>query len=219
MLFLIIITNNQSNTVSVIRLKDLAKIGYTTVDEAPYGIDYSNSSNSIYVANTHSGTITILDENTHDIKKRILLRPGIETLKISQDGRKAVVLNQYEDRAYIIDTETDTLNGTVNTGEAPDYVFFLDDYVLIHNAYSNYVTYINMNNTQISNQAQVGNQPPLDGKPHSIAVSCYGNEAVITSPRDTRYISCIRCTASPWSWVQQPQIRFRCCSHRRKQTP
>ncbi len=178
------VTNNKSNTVSVIRLKDLTKVGYTTVENSPYGIDYSNVSNSVYVANTYSGTVSVLDDRTHDFRQRILLSPGIETLKVSPDGRLAVVLNQYEDKAYIIDAQTGNINRTVRTAQGPDYVFFMGDYAIIHNIYDSAITYFNLYNTNISNNVPVSSQPPLEGKPHVIAVSYYGDELVLTNPKD-----------------------------------
>ncbi|KCZ73577.1 hypothetical protein ANME2D_00648 [Candidatus Methanoperedens nitroreducens] len=180
------VTNNQSDTVSVIRLNDLTKTGYTRVDGEPYGIDYSNASNEVYVTNRHSGTVTVIDPKTHNIKKLIQLSPGIETIRFSPDGRRGVVLNRYEDSAYIIDAETGSLIKTVKTGEAPDSVVFMEEYALIRNTYSNDVTYISMIDPEISNNELVGGQPPFYGKKHSIITNPYGDEAVITSPGDNR---------------------------------
>ncbi len=178
------ITNSQYSTVSVIRLADLKKLEDINVEMAPYGIDYSNVSHEIYVANSLSGTLSVIGEGTGSIKKHIQMSRGIEIIKFSPDGKRGVVLNKYENSAYVIDAATGSIIKTVKTGEMPSSVAFMDEYALIRNTYSNDLTYISMLDPGVSNNELVGTQPPLNATQRSLQTTSYGDEVVVTSPRD-----------------------------------
>ncbi|SNQ61291.1 YncE family protein [Candidatus Methanoperedens nitratireducens] len=180
------VTNSYYNTVSVIRLSDLAKLEDIKVRETPYGIDYSNASGEVYVTNVLSGTVTVIDASTRSIKKHIPLSMGIELIKFSPDGRRGVVLDKHANTAYIIDAATSSIIKTVKTGEAPGAVGFIEEYALVRNTYSNDVTYISMDNPDVSNNELVGGAPPLNVTLRSLQTTPYGDEVVITSPEDTR---------------------------------
>ncbi len=178
------VTNSQYNTVSVIHLDNLKKLGDISVQRVPYGIDYSYVSNEVYVANSVSGTLSVINAETNSIKKHIPLSAGIEIVRLSPKGESGVVLNKYENSAYIIDAATGSIVKTVKTGEMPSSVAFMEEYALVRNTYSNDVTYISMLNPEISNNELIGTQPPLNATQRSLQTNSYGDEVVVTSPRD-----------------------------------
>lgn len=179
------ITNSGSDTVTVIRLSDLEKQRDIDVQRAPYGIDYSNVSDEVYIANILAGTVTIIDARTNKIKEHIPLSKGIEMIRFSPNGRQGVVLNQHANVAYIIDPVNGSLHKTVLTGEAPNDIVFMNEYALIRDTYSPDLTYIKLDE-DISNNAVVGSGPSLTWMPHSLITTPYGDEVVVTSPREGR---------------------------------
>ncbi len=178
------VTNSQADTVTVIRLEGLAKQKDIKAGRGPYGIGYSNASNEIYVANLIQGTVTVIDAATQNIKKNIPLSQGIESIFISPDGRRGVILNQNANSSYIIDAVNSSVIKNVKTGEGPNGVVFLEEYAIIRNTYTPDVTFININDPTMSNDETLGMEPALTWMPHGIVSTSYGDEAVITSPRD-----------------------------------
>jgi len=176
------ITNSGNDTVTVIQLSDLAKQRDIEVQRAPFGIDYSNVSDEVYVANRVQGTVTVIDAGTHEIKEHIPLGIGVELIRFSPDGRMAVVLNQHENSAYIIDSMNRSRIKTVKTGEAPNDIIFMNEFALIRASYTSDLTYVRLDRAIISNEAVIGTQPSLTWMPHSLMITPYGDEAVVTSP-------------------------------------
>ena len=97
----------------------------------------------------------------------------------------AVVLNRHGNTAHIIDAANGSYV-TIKTGEAPGEVAFMEEYTLIRNTYSSDVTYISMTDPGISNNEVVGSEPTLTWMPHGITATSYGDEVVITSPREEK---------------------------------
>ncbi len=181
------VTNSETDEVSVIRLDSLMKQMGIVIGRGSYGVGYSKVSNEIYVANIFQGTVIAIDARNNKIKSNIPLSTGVETVHISPDGRKAVVLNRHRNTAHVIDA----MNGsvlTVTTGEAPGEVAFMEEYALVRNTYSPDVTYISMTDPGISNNEVVGSEPPLTWMPHSLVSTSYGDEVVITSPREGKIL-------------------------------
>ena len=185
------ITNSETGAVSVIKLDSLTRQMDIEAGRGSYGAGYSKVSNEVYIANILQGTVIAIDTRNNKIKNNIPLSRGVETVHISPDGRKAVVLNRHGNTAHIIDAA----NGSavaVKTGEAPGEVAFMEEYALVRNTYSPDVTYISMTDTGISNNEIVGSEPTMTRVPHSLIATSYGDEVVITSPGKERYGSCIR---------------------------
>ena len=178
------ITNSGSDTVTVIRLSDLTKQGDIDVQRAPYGIDYSNVSDEVYVTNILQGTVTVIDAGTNKVKGHIPLGKGIEIIRFSPGGLLGVVLDQHSNTAYIIDSINRSHIKTVKTGEAPSDIIFMNEYALIRDTYSSDLTYVRLDGDIVSNDAIIGSQPSLTWMPHSFMITPYGDEAVVTSPRE-----------------------------------
>ncbi len=178
------VTNSGSDTVTVIRLSDLTKQKDIEVQRAPYGIDYSNASDEVYVTNILQGTVTIIDAGTNKIKEHIPFSKGIEIIRFSPDGHLGVVLNQHANVAYVIDSLNRSFIKTVRTGEAPNDIVFINQYALIRDSYSSDLTIIRLDRLYLSNNAEIGSKPSLTWMPHSLITIPYGDEAVATSPRE-----------------------------------
>jgi len=180
------VTNSENDTVTIIKLSEIKKEKDIAVHKGPYGIDFSKISNQIFVVNVMQGTVTVIDAKTNTIKGYLPLTRGIETIKISPDGRKGVILNQHDNISYVIDAVNNSLIKNVKTGEAPTAVDFMEEYAIVRNTYSPDVTYISMNDPGLSNNAVVGSEPTLTWMPHSLISTSYGDETLVTSPREGR---------------------------------
>ncbi len=171
-------TNSFENFVSVIPLHKKAKTRQITVQNAPFGIAFSNFSRMVYVTHAFSGIIEIINPETLKIEKYLYLDKGINRIMFSADGKKGVVLDKFSDTAFLIDAATNNIT-RIQTGKSPSAVAFLEDYVIILNSDSADITFFNTRSPQVSGTEPLSKNT-IAFSPRSIAV--YHGEAIITNP-------------------------------------
>lgn len=69
-------------------------------------VTYSPQNQRAYVANINSGTVSVIDVKQNMLVQHISLKPGVEGLHVSPDGKELWVANQKENVTTVIDTKT-----------------------------------------------------------------------------------------------------------------
>ncbi len=123
---LIYVTNEYSDNVSVINRQSNAVVATIKVGKNPRGIVASQSKERprIYVANSGSNSISVIDPTTHKVEIEIPIRfgrepEGIATAKISQDKEIIFVTNYRSQNVSIIDASTYQEVDNIEVGDGP----------------------------------------------------------------------------------------------------
>ncbi|MDB5210795.1 MAG: hypothetical protein JWQ30_1622 [Sediminibacterium sp.] len=89
--------NIQTGSVSLVAMTDQL---------TSHMVAYSHNDQKAYVANINSGTVSVIDVKQNKLLQNIALKPGIEGLAVSPDGKELWVANQKEDITSVINTST-----------------------------------------------------------------------------------------------------------------
>ena len=105
------VTNNSSNTVSLLEIPSGQKILDIPVGSKPYGIDISPDKEFIYVANSGDATLSIISARSNQVVHTISLNtdsfPASYSywVKVSADGRFIYVTNRNSDNISVVDAK------------------------------------------------------------------------------------------------------------------
>lgn len=69
-------------------------------------VTYSRDAQKAYVANINSGTVSVIDVKDNKLVQHIILKPGVEGLSVSPNGKELWVANQKENITSVINTST-----------------------------------------------------------------------------------------------------------------
>jgi YVTN family beta-propeller protein len=113
------ITNNDSNSVSVINTATNTVIATIPIGYGPFGVSVSPDGGRVYIGSFGINTVGVIETATNTVIATIPSGPssGIAT---SQDGRRVYVANFYDQTLSVIDTMTNTVIATVpGVGASP----------------------------------------------------------------------------------------------------
>lgn len=101
------VSNEVSNTISVIDGNTNTKIASIPVGVNPSGITVNPDTNHIYVANYVDGTVTVIDGNNNTVIDRpIPLDFGLEGITVNPFTNRIYVANAITTTLYVIDGNT-----------------------------------------------------------------------------------------------------------------
>lgn len=110
------VSNPRDNTVIVIDAQTHAALGRIPVGKAPWrGVVYSQYTGKVYVANTGSQDLSVIDVSTNTVVKTIPLpRPGFNSIAITPGGRFLFLDSRYSrmgggDSQIVIDAATESV--------------------------------------------------------------------------------------------------------------
>ncbi len=83
-------------------VSEVAKTGQLT----SHMVTYAPQNQIAYVANIGSGTVSVIDVKQNALLQHITLKPGIEGIHVSPDGKELWVANQKENITTVISTTT-----------------------------------------------------------------------------------------------------------------
>ncbi|MFN0015123.1 MAG: PKD-like domain-containing protein [Saprospiraceae bacterium] len=109
------ITNNTSNTVSVIDLATNTVVATIPVGIFPYGVSMSPDGNLVYVTNTISGTVSVIDAATNTVLATVPVGINPQGIAVSPDGSLVLVANTGSFNISMLETNTNTVLYTVPT--------------------------------------------------------------------------------------------------------
>jgi YVTN family beta-propeller protein len=115
------VTNNVSNTVSVVNATTHSLISTVTGFNSPVGAVASPDGTRVYVVNSNPnpGTVAVINTATNTIAATITIGNGATLAAISPDGKHVYVPNSNDGTVSVIDTATNRVTATFTVGGAP----------------------------------------------------------------------------------------------------
>lgn len=114
------VSNPKDNTVIAIDGEKYAEVARIPVGKSPWrGIVYSKLSGKVYVANTGSQDLSVIDVGTNTVVKTIPLpRRGFNSIAITKDGKLLFLDSRYSreggDSQIVVDASTDAVVATID---------------------------------------------------------------------------------------------------------
>jgi YVTN family beta-propeller protein len=182
------ITNDGSNTVSVIATASNTVVDTITVGNGPGGVAVSPDGGEVYVANAIDNTVSVIATATNTVVGNPITVGGAPSgVAVTPDGSKVYVTNFGSNTVSVIATASNTVTATVTVGTEPVGVAVTPDgsKVYVANPGSNTVSVIaTASNTVIGSPITAG------GGPRGIAVTPDGSK-VYAANYDANTVSVI----------------------------
>ena len=146
------------------------------VGNNPFGVAITPDGNYAYVANSGSGTVSVIATATNAIIATITVGSGPFDIAITPDGNYAYVTNNSSASVSVIDTNTNTVITTITTPSGPVTIAITPDgnYAYVANI-SGSVSVINTTTNTIVNTITAGTNP------FGVAITPDGNYAYIVN--------------------------------------
>jgi YVTN family beta-propeller protein len=132
-----------SNTISVV--DQTFRVTTVFVDSSPWGVAVNPNNNQVFVTNSGSGTVTVIDGSTYAQVKDITVGSTPEGIAINSATNRAFVANSGSNTVTVIDTTTDSVTGSALPVGAAPWGVALDTAtgtIFVSNAGANTVTVI-----------------------------------------------------------------------------
>ena len=138
------VSNRNAGTVTVIDVATRQVSKTLATGTQPISLAYSTLSRSVYVADGKDGSVAVIDGDKLEIVKRIALKPGLGPLRISPDGRFALLLNPREDLVHVIDVSTNEAVQDVDVPGQPFQLMFSRTFAYVRAMHSERVRMITL---------------------------------------------------------------------------
>jgi|CXWL01.1.fsa_nt_gi DNA-binding beta-propeller fold protein YncE len=138
-----LVTNGRDQSLTVIDVRTLEAKRTLALGVTPIWIDWSSSAEAAYVSSREGGVLVISPERAEPIAK-IPTEPGLGRIKVSPDGRWAVVVSPAKNVVHFIDTALNRTLKTADVEEAPDQITFNGDLTYVHHAASEDILMISL---------------------------------------------------------------------------
>ena len=134
------VSNHQDGTLSVIDVQKLAKIKDVKIGKTVTSIAYSPLGKAVYAIDEVTGAIVVVDAKSYEVRARLNLKPGLQTIRFAPDDRLGFIINGLDNRVYIIDTSSDRLLQIVDVPAGPDQIAFTQNYAYVRSTSTDHVT-------------------------------------------------------------------------------
>lgn len=190
------VTNQGSGTVTVIEVNTLRTVTTLRTGKDPVSIAYSDLADAFYVSHNEDGTVAAISAKNHAITARMVSEPGLGQIRVSPDGRWALLVNPRTHRLSIIDVSLDRIVQSGLVEKEPDQIAFTDDLAYIRHRGSSTLLMIPMADKDFGRQGvrvpvvdtPGGDNPPGQMKRHTpalgIARAPGSNAVLIANPGD-----------------------------------
>ncbi|RMF87859.1 MAG: hypothetical protein D6736_11930 [Nitrospinota bacterium] len=172
------VSNEGSDTVSVIDRATDQVISVLAVGEKPRGIVVAPDSSRAFVVNAASHTLTVLDVNTSRVLHTINLELGgnPSDLAITPDGQTLYVVNTALNTVSVVSATSFQLIQTIPVGQRPVAVAITPqgDRLLVVNSASNTISVIDTFRNQVMATIAV------DFRPSDVAIDLAGTQAFVS---------------------------------------
>ncbi len=113
------ITNEGSNSISVIDTTTNKVTATIPVGSNPIGVAVNPNGTKVYVVNDHSNDVSVIDTATNTVVATVPVGSSPQGVAVSPNGKKVYVTNLASNGISVIDTATNTVVSTVKTGRNP----------------------------------------------------------------------------------------------------
>jgi YVTN family beta-propeller protein len=187
------VSNRASGTVTVIDTVTRKVLAEISTGKQPLSIAHSPLSGLLYVSDGQEGRVAVVDTGSLRVRTHVALRPGLGPLRITPDGRHALVLNSREDMVQVIDTATNEHVQDVRVPGEPYQLDFSETFAYVRSVHSERVHMVDLRSLGKGRQPVVqsftaGTQPPGAAAGAVIASGIAGasekGAMFVTSPAD-----------------------------------
>jgi len=186
------VTNQSSNTVSVIDTSSGTVNGTVAVGSTPFGVAITPDANRAYVANFSSSSVSVIDTSSGTVTATVAVGNSPLGVAISPDGTRAYVSNLDSNSVSVIDTSSNIVIATVAVGSKPFGVAISPDgtRAYVTNQVSNSVSMISTANNTVFATVAVGIYPQFlaftpDGTRVYVTNESSGSVSVINTASNT----------------------------------
>ena len=118
------VSNGKSNTVSVLDLTPrpyprFNVIRTIRVGSNPTGVAANGKKNEIYVVNTESNNVSVIDAERNQVAATIGVHRAPYFISVSEDGKRGYVANSGSANVSVLDLEARQVVANVRVGAAP----------------------------------------------------------------------------------------------------
>ena len=132
------------------------------VGNGPHAIAVNEITNKIYVANTKTGNVSVIDSNSGSALKNIRVGASPGYIAVDSDHNKIYVANQDSNTVSVIYGNSDTQIAQIPVGESPQHILVVGGKIYVANQDSNTVSVINQSSdTKKGHDIAVGESPKL----------------------------------------------------------
>ena len=156
----IFVTNERSNTLSVINGETLEVEATVEVGERPRGIGLSPDGKELYVAASNENKIVVIDPDSLEILRSFQSGSDPETFAVHPNGN-IYISNEDDAKASVFDPKTGNLLSEIKVGLEPEGVAISPngEYVIVTSESTNMLHIIKAADNTIENNVLVGARP------------------------------------------------------------
>jgi YVTN family beta-propeller protein len=171
------VSNNQSNSVSVINLATNTVTNTITVGSNPVSLRLNPSGSFLYVANYGSNNVDVINTTTNTVSNTINTGQGPDYIAFNPSGTFAYVSNSKSNNISVISLSSNTVSLSIPVGSIPKSIAFNPSgtFAYVANSGSNTISIITTATNSVASSINVGINPT------SVAINPSGTLAYVTN--------------------------------------
>jgi DNA-binding beta-propeller fold protein YncE len=181
------VTNTQDRTLSILDTQTFTKQDDIRLHGTATSLAYSPLAQAVYVVHGVEGIIEVADGRKAATIARLDLKPGLQSLSFSPDGRWGFVTNPKENHVYILDAADNHLARTVEIEGGPDRISFTANFAYVRSSASEYISLIPLNGLNQKENLSVSRFPAGQRPPQTTALTA--TDSVIPTPEGNAVIA------------------------------
>jgi YVTN family beta-propeller protein len=119
------VSNQISNTITVISIATNAVIATIPVGQIPLGLAVTADGNQLYVANGADSTVSVIATATNTVTATVSGFDGPEGVIMTPDARNVLVANTASNTVSVLDIASNTISKTILVGQMPVFIGLL----------------------------------------------------------------------------------------------
>jgi YVTN family beta-propeller protein len=149
------VSNREKGSVSIVDAARFVKQKDIATGSAPVALAYSKIAQALYVADGVDGTVSVIQGDEPAIVALIHAKPGLGPIRLTPDGRWALVANPKENLVDVIEIATNRVVQSISIGARPYYIAFSEAFAYVRSLDSEHVGMISLAQLSKPTAAQV----------------------------------------------------------------